>query len=907
MAKGETIGSLSISLGIDLSQLQPDLLAAEDTVAKAMGKLTQKAAQTKLRAEIEIANLDGVGSEIDKAKAKEKELIQLLDIENQKLKIRQANYQANVKNYGGDSGVTRSSLTSMLSQERQVASLNAELRNLRESLKQPVPQSGVVSGLNRLGDAIRNTQGGLAGFNAHLTNALSGSTGMAQEIGGVLTSLPGKAGLAGAAIAAVGAATVGAVHGLVEFARSATASGDELYKASIKFGMSTKELKELRNFSKFGSGTEIETVIQSLSRLDKSLLSAGKNGNAATRMLDSFGVSLRNGSGNLLTYNEQVKRIAEGYEKAKEAGQGAEYLLSVFGTRGANEMRAYLDMIKEAREDMAQVDTFIKPIDPKEAHEVQRQIRVMDEEWNRLKASAANALLPVAEELMPKVLDATKLVLGGIKEFGAELTRTREQAEAPLRVDLATPEEQKKYYQAPQNYYQLQGAGANGYIATSQAAAQAILENNEAFKNAQELAVMEQKLADSQVESAKRRKQASQDAAKAKEAEAEAVGLANEKMMLSEEDLVSLNERISAYRQETEDKAYKANHSALENQIYDIEKWRDKELEALENVGNADEQRAAISEAASERIVQAREEEQKAIERLNSSIEDKIFELTHSEAENKLHRLQQEIDKYIKDGADASLVETYKRLQSEKILSDAQKSARSAFGGGSRGGSDRIGSHIIDIRDGQMMERYGSLFNGYMEAGAKNARDAVGSVEKISDFRPHIFDVQDGKVLESAGNSFRNAMGEAAQYAQYIVDAAQEQNRMLDQYEGTDVSEYTDWGGKNYKIDKDQSGNSMYDGAIMTAMQAKSLIDMREVFEREAESYFQRWNRGGQNFAGQRESQANPVNLTVNNNFSGNVLENEQFMQKISDDAAGRVADEVRKATASATSATSYA
>ena len=273
MAKGETIGSLSISLGLDLSQLQPDLLTAEDTVAKAMGKLTQKAAQTKLRAEIEIANLDGVGSEIDKAKAKEKELIQLLDIENQKLKIRQANYQANVKNNGADSGVTRSSLTSMLSQERQVASLNAQLRNLRESLKQPVPQSGVVSGLNRLGDAIRNTQGGLAGFNAHLTNALSGSTGMAQEIGGVLTSLPGKAGLAGAAIAAVGAATVGAVHGLVEFARNATASGDALYKASIKFGMSTKELKELQNFSKFGAGTEIETVIQSLSRLDKSLLS----------------------------------------------------------------------------------------------------------------------------------------------------------------------------------------------------------------------------------------------------------------------------------------------------------------------------------------------------------------------------------------------------------------------------------------------------------------------------------------------------------------------------------------------------------------------------------------------------------------------------------------------------------
>lgn len=889
MAKGETIGSLSISLGLDLSQLQPDLLTAEDTVAKAMGKLTQKAAQTKLRAEIEIANLDGVGSEIDKAKAKEKELIQLLDIENQKLKIRQANYQANVNNYGADSGVTRSSLTSMLSQERQVASLNAELRNLRETLKQPVPQSGVVSGLNRLGDAIRNTQGGLAGFNARLTNALSGSTGMAQEIGGVLTSLPGKAGLAGAAIAAVGAATVGAVHGLVEFARSATASGDELYKASIKFGMSTKELKELRNFSKFGSGTEIETVIQSLSRLDKSLLSAGKNGNAATRMLDSFGVSLRNGSGNLLTYNEQVKRIAEGYEKAKEAGQGAEYLLSVFGTRGANDMRAYLDMIKEAREDMAQVDTFIKPIDPKEAHEVQRQIRVMDEEWNRLKASAANALLPIARELMPQVLDATKTVLGSVKELG----------EAFKHVNL-NAQEQAQANKVVQNAI----SGANSW----QIGAQPM---NSGFQlqidKAKEQAEAEHQLAAAQIEATRRREQASQDAAKAKEAEAEAVGRANEEMMLSEEDLVSLNERISAYRQETEDKAYKANHSALENQIYDIEQWRDKELEALENVGNADEQRAAISEAASERIVQAREEEQKAIERLNSSIEDKIFELTHSEAENKLHRLQQEIDKYLKDGADASLVETYKRLQSEKILSDAQKSARSSFGGGSRGGSDRIGSHIIDIRDGQIMERYGSLFNGYMEAGAKNARDAVGSVEKISDFRPHIFDVQDGQVLESAGNSFRNAMGEAAQYAQYIVDAAQEQSRMLDQYEGTDVSEYTDWSGKNYKIDKDQNGNSMYDGAIMTAMQAKSLIDMREVFAREAESYFQRGDRGGQNFAGQRESQANPVNLTVNNNFSGNVLENEQFMQKISDDAAGRVADEVRKATASATSETSYA
>lgn len=889
MAKGETIGSLSISLGIDLSQLQPDLLTAEDTVAKAMGKLTQKAAQTKLRTEIEIANLDGVGKEIDIAKAKEQELIQLLDIENQKLKIRQANYQANVKNYGEDAGVTRSSLTSMLNQEKQVASLNAQLRNLRETLKQPVPQSGVVSGLNRLGDAIRNTQGGLAGFNARLTNALSGSTGMAQEIGGVLSSLPGKAGLAGAAIAAVGAATVGAVHGLVEFARNATASGDALYKASIKFGMSTKELKELQNFSKFGAGTEVETVIQSLSRLDKSLLSAGKNGNAATRMLDSFGVSLRNGSGNLLTYNEQVKQIAEGYEKAKEAGQGAEYLLSVFGTRGANEMRAYLDMIKEAREDMAQVDTFIKPIDPKEAHKMQRQIRVMDEEWNRLKASAANALLPIAQELMPQVLDATKTVLGSVKELG----------EAFKHVNL-NAQEQAQANKVVQNAI----SGANSWQIGAQPMNSGLQLQ---IDKAKEQAEAEHQLAAAQIEATRRREQASQDAAKAKEAEAEQVNAANEKMLLSEEDLVSLNERISAYRQETEDKAFKANHSALENQIYDIEKWRDKELEAIENVGNADEQRAAISEAASERIVQAREEEQKALERLNSSIEDKIFELTHSETENKLHRLQQEIDKYIKDGADASLVETYRQLQSQKIIADAQKSARSSFSGSGRSGGDRLGSHIIDIRDGQIMERYGSLFNGYMESGAKNARDAVGSVEKISDFRPHIFDVQDGQVLESAGDSFKGAMSQAAQYAQDIVDAAQAQERMLDQYQGTDVSEYTDWSGKNYKIDKDSNGNSMYDGAIMTAMQAKALIDMREVFDREAESYFQRGNRGGQNFAGQREGQANPVNLTVNNNFSGNVLENEQFMQKISDDAAGRVADEVRKATASATSATSYA
>lgn len=894
MAKGETIGSLSISLGLDLSQLQPDLLTAEDTVAKAMGKLTQKAAQTKLRTEIEIANLDGVGSEIDKAKVKEQELIQLLDIENKKLTIRQKNYQANVKNYGEDAGVTRSSLTSMLNQEKQVASLNAELRKLRENMKQPVPQSGIVSGLNKLASEIRDTQGGLAGFNARLTNALSGSTGMAQEIGGVLTSLPGKAGLAGAAIAAVGTAAVGAVHGMVEFARSATAGGDALYKASIKFGMSTKELKELQNFSKFGAGTEIETVIQSLSRLDKSLLSAGKNGNAATKMLDSFGVSLRNGSGNLLSYNEQVKRIAEGYEQAKAAGQGAEYLISVFGTRGANEMRAYLDMMKEAREDMAQVDTFIKPIDPKEAHEMQRQIRVMDEEWNRLKASAANALLPIAQEFMPQILDATKTVLGSVKELG----------EALKHVNL-NAQEQEQANKVVQNAI----SGANSWQIGAQPMNSGLQLQ---IDKAKEQAEAEHQLAAAQIEATRRREQASQDAAKAKEAEAEQVNAANEKMLLSEEDLVALNERISAYRQETEDKAFKANHSALENQIYDIEKWRDKELEAIENVGNADEQRAAISEAASERIVQAREEEQKALERLNSSIEDKIFELTHSETENKLHRLQQEIDKYIKDGADASLVETYRQLQSQKILADAEKSARSSFGGSSRGGSsrsggDRLGSHIIEIRDGQIMERYGSLFNGYMESGAKNARDAVGSVEKISDFRPHIFDVQDGQVLESAGDSFKGAMSQAAQYAQDIVDAAQAQERMLDQYQGTDVSEYTDWSGKNYKIDKDSNGNSMYDGAIMTAMQAKALIDMREVFDREAESYFQRGNRGGQNFAGQREGQANPVNLTVNNNFSGNVLENEQFMQKISDDAAGRVADEVRKATASATSATSYA
>ena len=81
MAKrGQQIDELYISLGLDIARLQLDFDTAGKTVSQAVARLGSKANQIKLKMDVDLAKLEGVGTELDKLKVKHQAINQQLDL-----------------------------------------------------------------------------------------------------------------------------------------------------------------------------------------------------------------------------------------------------------------------------------------------------------------------------------------------------------------------------------------------------------------------------------------------------------------------------------------------------------------------------------------------------------------------------------------------------------------------------------------------------------------------------------------------------------------------------------------------------------------------------------------------------------------------------------------------------------
>ena len=134
MARGQKIDELYISLGLDIARLQLDFDTAGRTVSETISRLNSKSNQLKLKMDVDLAKLDGAGTELDKIKVKYEAINRQLDIQRKKEEIL-ANVLKDVQKADKDGARTRYAETNLLKQQRQVAQLEAELRKLNAEMK----------------------------------------------------------------------------------------------------------------------------------------------------------------------------------------------------------------------------------------------------------------------------------------------------------------------------------------------------------------------------------------------------------------------------------------------------------------------------------------------------------------------------------------------------------------------------------------------------------------------------------------------------------------------------------------------------------------------------------------------------------------------------------------------------
>lgn len=380
--RGQQIDELYISLGLDIARLQLDFDTAGKTVSDAMARLGSRANQIKLKMDIDLANLEDAGTELDKLKVKHDAILRQLDLERKKEEILAAVYRDARNTGGAGSDVANRAATNLLKQQRAVAKTEAEVRKLNASMQ-------------NLGATTTQTAAKGASFGTAMM------AGVARAKNGISSLTCGFSLLSAKAAATMAVLSTGA--GLFTLTKNAMEAGENLYRLTKRLNTSASEAAQMNRVFQL-AGIDVQNVIPLIARLDKQVELAGENGNDTTWAMERFGISLQDQTGNLLPLNEQLAQLANGYQNAVETGQEEAYTAEVLGARGA----ALIPLL-EQYDDLIRVASSVKTtglLNPEEGHETWLEWKAMEMELGQLKSAFGTALLPVASELMPSVTDS---------------------------------------------------------------------------------------------------------------------------------------------------------------------------------------------------------------------------------------------------------------------------------------------------------------------------------------------------------------------------------------------------------------------------------------------------------------------------------------------------------------------
>ena len=222
-------------------------------------------------------------------------------------------------------------------------------------------------------------------------------------------------GLKNAVIGLAAAAAGGA--GLFSVAEGAINAGDAAYQLSEKLHMSATDAG-LLNKELTLADTNADAFTGTMIRLDKGVEGAGKKGNATTKALAEYGVTLTDSKGKLLSYNDQLKALADGYQKAAASGNEEAYTSQVLGSRGKD-----LVGILSNYNDVATQASKVKGIgiDPEQAHKVKMEMEALSMQVKQLGYTFGNALIPIVAQVLPPLQTGFTNLAQSIKDHQKDI------------------------------------------------------------------------------------------------------------------------------------------------------------------------------------------------------------------------------------------------------------------------------------------------------------------------------------------------------------------------------------------------------------------------------------------------------------------------------------------------------
>lgn len=395
MAQDSTLGGLYLSVGLDISELESDFLAADRTTRENLNRLNRESNLVRLRSEVEIGNLDETADAVQILTVRENALNQQMAMQRDRIRIAEAQLQSLTQQHGASAVVTQRAAAAL---ERERLSLQRLQRELND----------VQDAQSNLNDTQGNSNSSFSSF----TDSLDDIAGKAAPV----------------------VAAVGAISGAMTAASTATINliekFRELQKQSYELNMSVNDTENFLRHMRLAGGDigDFEGFIRGIS----DAMVKGEYDDPEAIAFRRYNETAFDVSGRVKSFDDMTAAVKRMYDQAKAAGEEIEFLQMLGGESGVRDAIQYLERWDEANVDTGKI--FTAGLDPAELHESERALNLLTEQTDEFQDALANALTPAAQVAMEKLFvtvhDGTEFIVDStekIQQWGfiaAEAIRT---------------------------------------------------------------------------------------------------------------------------------------------------------------------------------------------------------------------------------------------------------------------------------------------------------------------------------------------------------------------------------------------------------------------------------------------------------------------------------------------------
>ncbi len=697
----ETLGGLYIRLGLSLSELESDFADAERTMNQNMARLNRQQNLIRLRAEVEIGNLDESADAAQILTVRTRALNEQMAIQRDRIRIATANLQDMTQRHGESAAVTQRAAQALERERLQLQRYERELREVERAQRElNDAQEESAEGINNFSDALDNFAGKVAGLAvvAEVFNTISETVNEANE------------------------------------------NFKELQNQSFELNLPVGQTKEFLRELKLAGGEigDFEGYIRGIT----DAYVKGEFDDPEFIALSKYGAKITDAQGRLKDFASITEEVYQAYLKAKEAGEGIEFLQLTGGEAGVRDAIQYFERLKEAKEDAAKV--FNADFDAGAYHDLDRTLNVLTEQTDEFKNAIAAIFTPavqssaeslfeifragtqfltenkeefkswgfIAAEVINSVLDPLKelktsledtkigdnSVFGALKDTAKNFVGNIAIGPSFILYKMADAIGLTSDLTARANEKQIEYNNSIKEASKSWADFQQEQEKSEAKGNplnlydTKRITQFRDELADLRIELdyaddeyAKAMAQAdlwlqrelirknnlsSDEEIAIRELHAAKVEqIEREKAEKLEQIEKERAERITELQRNTADIEYSLTHSAFEKQLRDIEQWKQAQLEKADT---AEEVAATIQNAAMKEA-EAFEREMDRIKGTIQSAQDRLARLTMSQKDYDKYSAEKEYKQDIKNGVPKEIADAIYDARMKEIKSRAIK------------------------------------------------------------------------------------------------------------------------------------------------------------------------------------------------------------------------------------------